>query len=100
VEDFEDRVARLKEQNDVVLLVHNYQRPEVQDIADFLGDSFDLANRASKVSQQNIVFCGVDFMAESAKILNPGKRVIHPISPPNLVAKCPMAGMVDVEGLE
>ncbi|MCJ2563884.1 MAG: quinolinate synthase NadA [Candidatus Thermoplasmatota archaeon] len=100
MKDFVERVTGLKEQNDVVLLVHNYQRPEVQDVADFLGDSLDLAERASKVSQQNIVFCGVDFMAESAKILNPGKRVVHPISPPNLVAKCPMAGMVDAEGLE
>ncbi|MFQ5909952.1 MAG: quinolinate synthase NadA, partial [Thermoplasmata archaeon] len=68
-------------------------------VADFLGDSLELSIKATEVSQPNIVFCGVDFMAESAKILNPGKRVVHPISPPNLVARCPMARMVDVEGL-
>jgi quinolinate synthase len=100
VGDFAASVKELKERNDIVLLVHNYQRTEIQDVADFLGDSLELAKRATEVSEQNIVFCGVDFMAESAKILNPSKRVVHPISPPTLVAKCPMAGMVDVEGLE
>jgi quinolinate synthase len=100
VADFAESVKELKEQNDIVLLVHNYQRTEIQDVADFLGDSLELAKKATEVSQKNIVFCGVDFMAESAKILNPSKRVVHAISPPNLVAKCPMAGMVDVEGLE
>jgi quinolinate synthase len=100
VKDFGESVNQLKEENDIVLLVHNYQRPEIQDVADFQADSLELAVRATAVSQRNIVFCGVDFMAESAKILNPRKRVVHPISPPNLIAKCPMAGMVDVEGLE
>lgn len=100
MEDFRERVEHLKKEHDVVLLVHNYQRPEIQDVADILGDSLELATRAGDVPQQSIVFCGVDFMAESAKILNPEKRVVHPIAPPNLVAKCPMAGMVDVEGLQ
>ncbi|MFQ6127762.1 MAG: quinolinate synthase NadA [Thermoplasmata archaeon] len=98
--DFEERVDQLKKDNDIVLLVHNYQRPEIQDVADFLGDSLELSIRATKVSQQNIVFCGVDFMAESAKVLSPRKRVVHPIEPPKLIAKCPMAAMVDVEGLQ
>lgn len=90
-----EKVAELKTNLDAVLLVHNYQRPEIQDIADYLGDSLNLAMEATKVEQSTIVFCGVDFMAESAKILNPEKKVIHP----NPKSKCPMAAMIDLEGL-
>jgi len=68
---------------------------EEHNIADFAGDSLDLAIKATKTDAQNIVFCGVDFMAESAKILNPDKNVIHP----DPEAKCPMAAMVDAESL-
>jgi quinolinate synthase len=93
--EIERKITNLKEKNDIIILAHNYQSPEVQDIADFLGDSLDLALKATRTDAENIVFCGVDFMAESSKILNPNKNVIHP----DVDAKCPMAGMVDAESL-
>jgi quinolinate synthase len=88
-------IIRLKKEKNAVILAHNYQIPEIQDLADFVGDSLALAVQATKVKSDLIVFCGVDFMAESALILNPEKTVIHP----NPKAKCPMAAMADVEGL-
>jgi len=90
-----ERINQLKKKHDVIILVHNYQIPEVQDIADYLGDSLDLAKKATKTDAKNIIFCGVDFMAESAKILNPDKNVIIP----DIDAKCPMAGMAKAEDL-
>ncbi|MGC9307799.1 MAG: quinolinate synthase NadA [Thermoplasmatota archaeon] len=89
-------LRHLKEKHNAVILAHNYQRPEVQDTADYLGDSLSLAMQATKVDADVIVFCGVDFMAETAKILNPDKTVVHPESE----ARCPMAAMVDVDGLQ
>ncbi|MFH1579464.1 MAG: quinolinate synthase NadA [Thermoplasmatota archaeon] len=93
--DLQDRILKLKKERHAIILGHNYQRKEVQEISDFLGDSYGLSVQASKIDAKVIVFCGVDFMAESAKILNPEKTVLHP----NLKAKCPMAAMVDVRSL-
>ncbi|KYK29071.1 quinolinate synthetase [Thermoplasmatales archaeon SG8-52-1] len=94
-QEIED-IIKLKKKHNAIILVHNYQIPEVQDIADFLGDSLELAKKATTTDAENIIFCGVDFMAESAKILNPEKNVIIP----DKNAKCPMAGMVDPNGLK
>jgi quinolinate synthase len=93
--EIENKIKDLKEKHNTILLAHNYQIPEIQDIADFVGDSLDLSLKATKTDAKNIIFCGVDFMAESAKILNPDKNVIIP----DKEAKCPMAAMVDPESL-
>jgi quinolinate synthase len=89
------KISQLKKKNNAIILAHNYQAPEIQDISDFIGDSLDLSMKATKTDAENIIFCGVDFMAQSAKILNPEKNVIHP----DPDAQCPMANMVNPKDL-
>ena len=84
-----ERIQELKAQRKAIILAHNYQPPEVQDIADFVGDSLGLSQKAANTDAEVIIFCGVDFMAESAKILSPEKKVILPESD----AMCPISAM-------
>jgi quinolinate synthase len=89
------QIERLKRQKKAIILSHFYQRPEIQDIADYVGDSFGLSQQAAQTDADVIVFCGVRFMAEVAAILSPGKIVLLPESE----AGCPMADMADAESL-
>ncbi|HEY9063112.1 MAG TPA: quinolinate synthase NadA [Pseudobacteroides sp.] len=93
--DLKKRIIELKEKRNAVIVAHNYQVDEVQEIADIVGDSFALSKYCASVNKDVIVFCGVHFMAESAKILSPEKTVLLP----EIDAGCPMADMVTAEGL-
>ena len=89
-------IQELKEEKDIVVLAHYYVDGEVQRIADYVGDSYYLSKVATQVPQKNILFCGVRFMGESAKILNPEKRVMMA----NALADCPMAHMASIEKIK
>ncbi len=95
-EELVDAIKELKEGRNAVILAHNYQRGEVQDIGDFLGDSLGLSRKAGETKADVIVFCGVDFMAETAAIVNPGKTVLLP----EHTAQCPMAALLPPETIK
>ncbi len=93
----QQRIVEMKKAKNALLLVHNYQVPAIQEIADFLGDSLELCRKAQSATDVDmIVFCGVDFMAETAKVLNPSKKVVIPSGK----AVCPMAGMLSMDVLK
>ena len=91
-----DKILKLKEEKDVVILAHNYQIPDVQDVADFVGDSLGLARQAAKTNHKTILFCGVHFMAETAAIISPEKKVLIP----DLEAGCSLSDSITVEQLK
>ena len=89
-------IEKLKVKNNAVILAHYYQNPEIQKVADYVGDSLYLAKKSREISESTIIFCGVKFMAETAKILSPDKKVINP----EPKAICPMANMISPKKLK
>ena len=95
ISELQQEIRKLLKEKNGIMLAHNYQRDEIQEMADVTGDSLALSQIAAKTDAEVIVFCGVHFMAESASILSPDKTVILP----RIEAGCPMADMVTVEKL-
>lgn len=93
INDIQQEILKLKKENDICILAHCYQAPEILEVADFTGDSFALSLKASQVENKTVIMCGVRFMAETVKILSPEKKVILS----NPCAGCPMAEMMDKE---
>ncbi len=93
--ELKEEILRLKKEKGVVILAHNYQIPDVQDVADFTGDSLGLSRQAAKVDQKTILFCGVNFMAETAAIISPEKKVLLP----DLDAGCSLSDSITVDEL-
>lgn len=91
-----DKIKELKKEKDVVILAHNYQIPEVQDVADFVGDSLGLARQAAKTTHKTILFCGVHFMAETAAIISPEKKVLIP----DVAAGCSLSDSITLDQLK
>lgn len=94
--EMQQEILRLKKENDICILAHSYQRREITEVADFVGDSYALAKRAQRVSNQTVILCGVRFMAETVKILSPEKTVVLA----NSDAGCPMAEQMDKDLVE
>jgi len=95
LDELKRKVIELKRKKGAIILAHNYQREEVQEVADFIGDSLELSRIAAQSESNFIVFCGVRFMAETAKILSPQKLVVHPVPE----ARCPMADMITADDI-
>jgi quinolinate synthase len=96
ISQLQSKIIKIKDEKDALLLAHNYQISEIQVIADYIGDSLGLCRTAQRIKDKDlIIFCGVDFMAETASILNPEKTVVIP----NINAQCPMAAMLPLEVL-
>ena len=94
--ELKEEILRLKKEKDVVILAHNYQIPDIQDVADFTGDSLGLSRQAAKVDQKIILFCGVHFMAETAAIISPEKKILLP----DLEAGCSLSDSITIDELQ